>query len=246
MRLRLVHIAALAALLCAIGSSASALAGPAEHGHPTQGTGMAVPADAHAHDDHAPSFHEINWVYGIISTREGAPSLFFRPPGMPVPILGLVINTAVLFGLLYYFGRRPLSEALKRRKARILQGMDDAARMKSDAETRLAEYEDKLSHIDQEIERVRSEMRQAAEAERVRVLREAGERRERMERDARLLVEHELKAARELLQREAVQLAVRAAHTVLAAKVTAADHERLARDHAEQLRQAAGALRGKL
>ena len=67
--------------------------------------------------------------------------------------------------------------------------MEEAARMKSDAEKSLAEYEQKLASIDQEIERVRREMRAAGESERVRILADARARRERMERDARLLVE---------------------------------------------------------
>src|SRR5437868_15039215 len=121
---------------------------------------------------------------------------------MAPPFLANIINAAVLFTIIIVAGKKPIAEGLRKRKERIVQGMDEAGRMKAEAEKRLAEYEEKLKHIDTEVARIRSEMREAAELERRRVLAEAKERRDRMERDAKLLVEQETKAAREPLARE--------------------------------------------
>jgi F-type H+-transporting ATPase subunit b len=149
-----------------------------------------------------------------------------------------VFNSVLLFGLLIYFGRKPLAEGLKKRKARIVAGMDEAARMKREAAGRLEEYEEKLKRIDEEIERVRSEMRAAAEAERQRILAEAKERRIRMERDAKLLVEQELKAAHELLLRQAVTSAIKSAEDILKKELSSADHDRLANDYLGMVKSA--------
>ncbi|HEX3597203.1 MAG TPA: hypothetical protein VHU80_18975, partial [Polyangiaceae bacterium] len=97
---------------------------------------------------------------------------------------------------------------------------------------------EKLKHIDSEVQRIRTEMRQAAESERRRVLQEAKERRERMERDAHLLVEQESKAARESLSRETVQAALRSAEELITNSLSGADREKLSNEYFETLRRA--------
>src|SRR6185503_391997 len=103
----------------------------------------------------------------------------------------LLLNAALVYLILFKVLGQPITQGLKDGKQGILRGMDEAARMKREAKRRLRELEDKLEHIDEEIERVRREMREAGEAERVRILAEAKERRTRMERDARLLIDQE-------------------------------------------------------
>jgi F-type H+-transporting ATPase subunit b len=118
--------------------------------------------------------------------------------------------------------------------------MDEAAKMKEDAARSLAGYEEKLSRIDEEIERVRTEMREAGQQERVRILAEAKERRVRMERDAKLLIELELKAAREELIKETVESAVRSASARLENQVTVADQQRIAEHYLKSIGSALG------
>jgi F-type H+-transporting ATPase subunit b len=233
---RAIHRATLALLCVAFASPAVALA-------------VAPPSPAQGedtHDEHAPSWHDINWYHGMLGERAGVPeSLWWRAPGRPAPFAALALNSAILFSALYVFGRKPVQEALKKRKARIMHGMEEAARMKAEAERRLLEYEEKLERINHEILRVQREMREAGEAERVRVLREARERRQRMERDALLLIEQELKAARDQLYRETVATAIRSAFTTLTDQVSVADQQRLAREYLAELGQRAEVLRGK-
>lgn len=197
-------------------------------------------ADAHGGGhgaDHGPG--PINWFYGMLAeTDTHEPNLLFRPKGMQPPLGAMLLNTGILFYVIYRFGKRPLGEAVRKRKATIMQGMDDAARMKEEAADRLAEYEEKLEHVDEEIERLKREMREAGEAERARILAEAKERSLRMERDSRLLIEQELKAARQALVREAVEGAVKSAGSILAKEIGAADHARMADEYLAALDQA--------
>jgi F-type H+-transporting ATPase subunit b len=201
-----------------------------------------------AHDEHghAPTLDDINWYKGMVGERAGVEeSILWRAPGRPAPFAALALNSAILFLVLYLFGRRPVREALRKRKARIMHGMEEAARMKAEAERRLSEYEEKLERVDYEITRVQREMREAGEAERVRVLREARERRQRVERDAHLLIEQELKATRDLLYRETVAGAIRSAHAALVEQVSVADQQRLAREYLAELGPRAQLLKGK-
>jgi F-type H+-transporting ATPase subunit b len=187
-------------------------------------------------EHHAPTVSDINWYYGMLFESEGAePSLLVRPKGMPVPFLGYVLNALILYAIIYRFAKSPIREGLAKRKATIEKGMRDAAEVKAAAEASLAEYEEKLETIEAEVERIRRDMRQAGETERARVLSEARARRERLERDARLLVEQEFGAARETLLRETVQSALKSATDALKARVTPADHARFAEEYLTQL-----------
>lgn len=188
---------------------------------------------------HVPHLSDVNWFHGMLAEREGVePSFLWRPPGTPVPVAAMVLNTLVLFWLLARFGGPAIRNGLKSRKERVQSGIQAAAAMKSEAEEQLAHYEAKLARIDQEIERVRSEMREQAEAERKRVLAEVGARREQMERDARVLLAQEFKAAREELFREVVAGAMASAEQTLRGRLGPADQQRLAEEFLAEVERA--------
>ncbi len=203
-------------------------------------SGHGAAKGGHGDSGHVPSLSDINWFYGMLGEREGVePSIVYRPTGMPVPLGALVFNSAIVIGLLYFAARVPVAAGLKKRKAGIMQGMDEAGRMKAEAESQLAEYERKLATIDEAVEQVRKDMREAGEAERRRVLADATERRARMERDAKRLIEQELHAAREELQRDVVRAAVLAASRQLEAQVSATDQQLLVEDYVRSLSERA-------
>jgi F-type H+-transporting ATPase subunit b len=223
---------------------------------PAEGVHGAVEArgqghgEAHAgghEEQHAPTFDDINWFFGFLGEKEGVePSLMWRPKGMPVPFGALAFNCLILYFLLFKFGKKPIGDALRQRKLAIMKGIEDAAKMKADAEARLAEYQTKLDDVDQEVARIRREMKEAGEAERVRILSEAMERRARMERDARTLVEQELKAARVALVRDTVRAAIKSAEATLTAKVGDSDQQRLGEEYLGSIKASGAALRGRL
>jgi F0F1-type ATP synthase membrane subunit b/b' len=227
-----------------------------EHGHADAPHGdehAAAHGDEHAaahgegHGDHAPTFDDINWGYGFLGEKEGVePSLLWRPKGMPVPFGALALNAAILYWLLIKFGKKPISEGLKARKLGIMKGMEEAGRMKAEAEASLAKYKKQLDEIDSEVERIRREMKEAGEAESARIVREAKERRERMERDAHTLIEQELKAARETLMRETVRAAVKSAEATLVSKIGDGDRQRLGDEFLASVKASGAALRGRL
>jgi F-type H+-transporting ATPase subunit b len=249
----IVHIAALAVALSLAGTAraegdAHADAQADTHATGSHGEHESPHGEGHegAHG-HAPTFDDINWFYGFLGEKEGEePGLLWRPKGMPVPFGALALNAAILYWLLIKFGKKPIGDALKARKLGIMKGMEDAAKMKAEAEASLAKYQKKLDEIDEEVARIKREMKEAGEAESARILSEAKERRARMERDARTLVEQELKAAREGLLRDTVRAAVRSAEATLTAKIDASDQQRLGDEFLASIKASATALRGRL
>ncbi|MEI9948162.1 MAG: ATP synthase F0 subunit B [Pseudomonadota bacterium] len=240
------------AAVCTVALPAFAAEPASEHAHAMH---AAVEANAAApeeegaedHEHHIPKFEEYNFFYGFLGEKDDVePSILWRPKGTPVPFGAMLLNSAVLYWLLIRFAKKPIADALKARKTSILRGMEEAAKMKKDSEARLAEYEQKLATLDQEIERIRQDMRSAGQSERKRILAEAKEKRTRMERDAQTLIGQELKTAREGLLSEMARAALRSAETTLRSKVTAADQSRLAEDYLAGIKNAATALRGKV
>ncbi len=203
----------------------------------------AVHGNDHGADDHGGGEHgadhamEVNWIYGVLgeSDEVDEPSLLWRKPGMPVPLGAQILNSLILFYVLYRFGKKAVVDGLTSRREGIMRGIESASKMKSEAKGQLAEYEAKLAKIDSEIERVRREMREAAEAERVSILEEAKKRRERMEREAKLLIDQELKAAREELVHETVAKAMESAEQLVSQKVSGDDHRRLSDEYLASL-----------
>ena len=223
----------------------AAQAAAAEHAA-TPGHDSAEHAAAEGHGEHAAgghdeeniSFSDINWVWGLIAESDNPePSLLFRPKGMPAPFLATLINWLVLVWLIVSVAKKQLPIALQKRKASLVQGMEEAARVKAQAEVHLAELESKLSHVDEEIERIKAEMQRTSELERERVLREAEERRLRMERDAARLIETELESAKEQLRRDVVSAALQQATQEVRRQVNAGDQDRL-------FEEAIGSLKG--
>ena len=218
----------LAALAFLVAGATFAL--PARATEPAEAEASAHGGEAE-HDEHAAP-PDINWFDGFLGEKKDVPpSLLWRTPGTAPPFAATVVNAGVLFYVLYRFGKKPILEGLRARKKSILQGMDEAARMRTEAERRLAEYEAKLAGIDTEIERVHREMKEHGEAERERIVADARERRLRMERDARLLIEQELKAAREQVMKETVASAVSSAEEALKRAVSVSDQQRLADEY---------------
>ena len=199
------------------------------------------------HADHAPTFDDINWAYGFLGEKDGVePGLLWRPKGMPTPFGALALNAAILYWLLFKYGKKPIGDALKARKLAITKGMEDAAKMKAEAEASLAKYQQKLDEIDSEVARIKREMKEAGEAESARILSEAKERRSRMEKDARTLIEQELKAARESLVRDTVRAAVKSAEATLIAKIGDSDQQRLGDEFLASIKGSSAALRGRV
>jgi F-type H+-transporting ATPase subunit b len=239
------RVVALALLGAALGVAAPALAEPqgqADHA-PAADAHVEVNGEGHAeahgeHEEHAPTFDDINWAYGFLGEKDHVqPSLLWRPKGMPVPFGAIALNAAILYWLLIKFGKKPIGDALRARKLGIMKGMEDAARMKAEAEASLAKYQKQLDEIEQEVARIRREMKESGEAESTRILSEAKERRARMERDARTLID---------LLRDTVRAAVKSAEATLVSKIGDADRQRLGDEFLASVKASGAALRGRL
>jgi F-type H+-transporting ATPase subunit b len=151
------------------------------------------------------------------------------------PYIAMLINFGILVAAYYLLGKKPVAAALQGRRDTIAKEIDEAQRMRREAEVRAKTYQAKLEKLEEEMAMARTALVQAGEAERDRIVTEAEAKAERMRKDAEFLVEQELKQIRHDLLRDTVDAAVTAAEELLRKRVTQADHERLAEDYLADL-----------
>jgi F-type H+-transporting ATPase subunit b len=163
---------------------------------------------------------------------EGPPPINWFEFGKETPpFIAMVVNFGILAAGYYVFGRKPIAAALQNRRDSIAGEIEQAQKMKREAEARAKTYQAKLDRLEDELRTAREGLVRAGEAERDRIVADAEAKAERMREDASFLVEQELKQIRQDLWRDALDAAVTAAEQLLAQRVTSADHERLAEDY---------------
>lgn len=91
------------AILALLFTSAAWAEKSAPHAAPA-GAEQGAHGEAHG-DDHGPG--PINWFYGMLAeTDTQEPNLLFRPKGMQPPLGAMLLNTAILFYVVYRAGRQ--------------------------------------------------------------------------------------------------------------------------------------------
>jgi F-type H+-transporting ATPase subunit b len=164
-----------------------------------------------------------------------APFNFFQFGSETPPFIAMLVNFGILAAGYYLLGRKPIAAALQHRRDAVAKEIEEAQRMREQAEARAKTYQAKLERLEEEMRVARDALVRAGEAERDRIVAEAEANAERMRRDATFLVEQEIKQIRQDLWRETLESAVAAAEELLRRGVTPADQERLAEDYLADL-----------
>jgi F-type H+-transporting ATPase subunit b len=151
------------------------------------------------------------------------------------PYVAMLVNFALLVAGYYLLGKKPVAAALRNRRDSIAKEIEEAQRMKEEAEARAKTYQAKLEKLEEEVKMAHEALIRAGEAERDRIVVEAEAKAARMRKDAQFLVEQELKQLRQDVWRGAVETAITAAEEMLKKRVTLADQERLAEDYLADL-----------
>jgi F-type H+-transporting ATPase subunit b len=155
----------------------------------------------------------------------------------------MLINFGILIGGYYLLGKDAVGAGLKARRDSIQKDIEEASRMRQEAEERAKKYQARLEGLEQEMAQARDALVRSGEAERDRIVKEAEAKAERMRKDAEFLVEQEMKQIRLDLWKDAVDAAVVAAEELLKKRVTPADQERLAEEYLADLGKPATATR---
>jgi len=138
-----------------------------------------------------------------------------------------VMNFTVLAVALVFVLRKPLSQALGARIKGIKDQLEDLEARKTEAEKQLAEYNEKLSRLEKESEKIVDDyIKQGYEAK-ARILKEAESAAEKLQIQARRNIEHEFKQAKLKLQEEIFETSLAKAEEILKGKISGEDQDRL-------------------
>jgi len=146
-----------------------------------------------------------------------------------------VMNFAVLAAVLFFLLRKPASQALAGRIKGIKNQLSELESKKEAAEKQLAEYNKRLSLLDQEAEKIVDEyIRQGNEAK-TEILLEAKAAVEKLNEQAQKTIEYEFKQATLKLQEEILEKALAKAEGIIREKISSEDQNRLVDEYIEKV-----------
>jgi F-type H+-transporting ATPase subunit b len=155
------------------------------------------------------------------------------------PNVGLMVWTLVLFGLSLYVLRRwafpRIAEALDKRQHAIEESIDEAARIRTEADRLLEEYRDRLREARQQAEQIVDRARQTAEVHERNATADAKQQRERLMEQTRRDIESETRRAIDQIRREVADLTVMATERVTRKTLTEEDQRRLVEETLNEL-----------
>ncbi|HSR49885.1 MAG TPA: hypothetical protein VLV83_03595 [Acidobacteriota bacterium] len=137
--------------------------------------------------------------------------------------IGRWFNLALVVVPLVILLRKPLGNYFASRRGAIQKEIEEAKQARQDAETKLAEVEQRMKALDQEVEQIRQQAQEEAEAERERLLREAREDGERIVAAAEREIGNLKRQARVELKEYASELALKMAEERIRRTMTEKD-----------------------
>jgi F-type H+-transporting ATPase subunit b len=122
--------------------------------------------------------------------------------------VGRWVNLFILFGAIFYFVKQPVSRFFLTRRQEIRKEIQEAQEARQQAEDKLAEMEERMRNLDQELAAMRIQAQEEAEREKLRILEHAAEESKKIVAAAEREIDGLTRAARQDLRAYAVQLSV--------------------------------------
>lgn len=145
------------------------------------------------------------------------------------------INFGLFLYIVYRAGGGAIRSYLRDRRTQLMAALDAAASAQREAEQLHAAMRAKLDGADAEVAQIRADMRAIAESERERRRKLVTDSAARITRDARLIADHEARAALATLRQETVNAAVVETLAALQRQIKGPDQDRFLSDFVRQL-----------
>ncbi len=146
------------------------------------------------------------------------------------------VNFGVLVFILIKFAGKPLKEYLASRHNKAKEKVDEANRLYAEAESLKKEYETRLGRLDDEITAFKKQVAEETMNEKEKLLEEAKAFAARIQEQARLNYEQELKEVKDKIREEIARLAIERAEKLVMEKFTKNDSDKMVDEFIEKLR----------
>jgi F0F1-type ATP synthase membrane subunit b/b' len=121
----------------------------------------------------------------------------------------------------------------------IAKNLDEAAKLRAEAEAQLKQYEAKIAGIDAEIDTLLKQIHKEAEQEKARIIAAAEADAKRLRAEAERQIAAEIDRARRELRRGVIEAAVAAADEALKKNIAADDQRKMAERYVSEVEQQA-------
>ncbi len=145
------------------------------------------------------------------------------------------LNFTLLVLILLKYLKKPIADSLRGRSESIAKAFEELEAKKVEAEKRYAEYEKKLSGMDEEAKKILESFVKQGQAEKEKIIAQAQETAERIKAQAEYYVQQELAKAKEELQNEVANVAVKMAEEIIRKNLTEQDHSKLISEYLERV-----------
>jgi len=146
-----------------------------------------------------------------------------------------VLNFGILAVVGFFIARKPVAEFFSSRAKSIADEIKTLEQKKADAEKKLAEYQAKFKNLDQESKRIVEDYIKQGEEAKTRILAEAEAQAGKLEDMAKRNIEQEFKSAKNKLQREIVEKALKKAEEVIIASISSDDQDKLVDEYLKKV-----------
>ncbi len=147
-----------------------------------------------------------------------------------------VINFIILVVLLTYAMKKADIKGFFRKRTELIeQSLKEAKEAKELAQRALAEVEGRLKAIDKEVEEIIASAQFSGEKEKVRLVEEGDKLKEKILEQARTNIDFEVKQAKEMIKKEAVEIAMELAEKKLRDKLTKEEQLKLLEESVQKI-----------
>jgi F-type H+-transporting ATPase subunit b len=148
-----------------------------------------------------------------------------------------ILNLVIFLWIIIKFGGESIQDFFKKRREDLINDLEEARRLREEAEARLEEYSTKLDALEDERKKLLDEYHEQGEREKKRIIEEAKEQVERMRRDAEITIAQETKKAIAELEQQAVDLAVEMAEELAKDSLDGAKLDKLVDNYVDELEE---------
>jgi F-type H+-transporting ATPase subunit b len=172
---------------------------------------------------------------GSFATALGASSEGGESKGWVATDTFRVMNFVVLAAVLFFILRKPLSQALSSRIKGIKDQLAELEEQKAAAEKQLAEYNQKLSQLEKEADKIVEDYIKQGNEAKARILKEAESAAEKLQTQAHRNIEHEFEQAKLKLQEDILEKSLVKAEAIIEQKISGEDQERLVDEYLKKV-----------
>jgi F-type H+-transporting ATPase subunit b len=147
-----------------------------------------------------------------------------------------IFNFAVLVAIIVKFAGKPLKNYLLNRSTRVSEKLDEADRLFKEAEALKKEYQSRLSKLDDEIEAFKKSILEDTEKEKKKIIDEATEFAKKIEGQAKLTYQQEIREMTNRIKEEIAKLTMERAEKLIIENYNPKDHELMVVEFIEKLR----------